>query len=223
MKQFCHDWLPEIKLKATTSESGKRIYATPEGLSYPSVTTVLSQHNQQALVEWRNRVGHEAANRISRNAANRGTRLHKLAEQYIKNESFVLDNPIHKSMFESVRPFLDEIDNIRASEYSMYSDYLRLAGTVDCIADFRGRPHIIDFKTSSKPKRRDWIHSYFMQTSAYAIMAEERYGLTIPRLLIIIAVEDSEPQIFQEHRDQWAELLINYRDIYERNQNENRR
>ena len=216
MKQFRHDWLPEIKLKAVTSESGKRIYTTPEGLSYPSVTTVLSQHNQQAITEWRNRVGHETANRISRTAANRGTRLHKLAEQYIKNESFVLDNPIHKAMFESVRPYLDEIDNIRASEYSMYSNYLRLAGTVDCIADFKGKPHIIDFKTSSKPKNRDWIHSYFMQASAYAIMAEERYGLTIPRLAIIIAVEDSNPQVFVEHRDDWAELLIEYRDLYEK-------
>ena len=98
----------------------------------------------------------------------------------------------------------------------MYSNYLRLAGTVDCIADFKGKPHIIDFKTSSKPKNRDWIHSYFMQASAYAIMAEERYGLTIPRLAIIIAVEDSDPQVFVEHRDDWAELLIEYRDLYEK-------
>ena len=97
----------------------------------------------------------------------------------------------------------------------MYSDYLRLAGTVDCIADFKGKPHIIDFKTSSKPKQRNWIHSYFMQASAYAIMAEERYGLTIPRLAIIIAVEDSEPQVFIEHRDEWADLLLNYRDMYD--------
>ena len=215
MKRFCHEWLPEIKLKAVTNAAGKRIYTTPEGRNYPSVTTVLSQHNQQAIVEWRNRVGAETANRISRNAANRGTRFHKLAEQYIKNEAIVLDNPIHKSMFESVRPYLDEIDNIRASEYSLYSDYLRLAGTVDCIADFKGKPHIIDFKTSSKPKQRDWIHSYFMQASAYAIMAEERYGLTIPRLAIIIAVEDSDPQVFIEHRDDWADLLLSYKDLYE--------
>lgn len=217
MKKFCHDWLPEIKLQSVTNESsGKRTYATPEGQTYPSVTTVLSEHGREAIAAWRNRIGAAEANRISNSAAKRGTRVHKLAERYIKNEEIVLDNPLHQDLFDRIRPHLDEIDNIRASEYNLYSDYLRLAGTVDCIADYKGKPHIIDFKTSSKPKQRDWIHSYFMQASAYAIMAEERYGLTIPRLAIIIAVEDSDPQVFVEHRDDWAELLIEYRDLYEK-------
>lgn len=217
MKKFCHDWLPEIKLQSVTNESsGKRTYATPEGQTYPSVTTVLSEHGREAIAAWRNRIGAAEANRISNSAARRGTRVHKLAERYIKNEEIVLDNPLHQDLFDRLRPHLDEIDNIRASEYNLYSDYLRLAGTVDCIADYKGKPHIIDFKTSSKPKQRDWIHSYFMQASAYAIMAEERYGLTIPRLAIIIAVEDSDPQVFVEHRDDWAELLIEYRDLYEK-------
>ncbi len=217
MKKFCHDWLPEIKLQSVTNESsGKRTYATPEGQTYPSVTTVLSEHGREAIAAWRNRIGAAEANRISNSAARRGTRVHKLAERYIKNEEIVLDNPLHQDLFDRIRPHLDEIDNIRASEYNLYSDYLRLAGTVDCIADYKGKPHIIDFKTSSKPKQRDWIHSYFMQASAYAIMAEERYGLTIPRLAIIIAVEDSDPQVFVEHRDDWAELLIEYRDLYEK-------
>lgn len=217
MKKFCHDWLPEIKLQSVTNESsGKRTYATPEGHTYPSVTTVLSEHGREAIAAWRNRIGAAEANRISNSAARRGTRVHKLAERYIKNEEIVLDNPLHQDLFDRIRPHLDEIDNIRASEYNLYSDYLRLAGTVDCIADYKGKPHIIDFKTSSKPKQRDWIHSYFMQASAYAIMAEERYGLTIPRLAIIIAVEDSDPQVFVEHRDDWAELLIEYRDLYEK-------
>lgn len=218
MKQFCHDWLPEIKLKSQTNEStGKRTYCTPEGFNYPSVTTVLSEHSKVAINEWRNRIGIEQAQKISTRAAKRGTKFHSLAEKYLKNQSFVLDNPIHMDMFNRTKPILDRIDNIRASEYNLYSDYLRLAGTVDCIADYKGKPHVIDFKTSSKPKQKDWIQSYFMQTSAYAIMAEERYGLTIPRLLIIIAVEDSEPQVFLEHRDTWAELLLNYRDVYETN------
>jgi ATP-dependent exoDNAse (exonuclease V) beta subunit len=217
VKKFCHDWLPEIKLQSVTNESsGKRTYATPEGQTYPSVTTVLSEHGREAIAAWRNRIGAAEANRISNSAARRGTRVHKLAERYIKNEEIVLDNPLHQDLFDRIRPHLDEIDNIRASEYNLYSDYLRLAGTVDCIADYKGKPHIIDFKTSSKPKQRDWIHSYFMQASAYAIMAEERYGLTIPRLAIIIAVEDSDPQVFVEHRDDWAELLIEYRDLYEK-------
>jgi genome maintenance exonuclease 1 len=217
VKKFCHDWLPEIKLQSVTNESsGKRTYATPEGQTYPSVTTVLSEHGREAIAAWRNRIGAAEANRISNSAARRGTRVHKLAERYIKNEEIVLDNPLHQDLFDRIRPHLDEIDNIRASEYNLYSDYLRLAGTVDCIADYKGKPHIIDFKTSSKPKQRDWIHSYFMQASAYAIMAEERYGLTIPRLAIRIAVEDSDPQVFVEHRDDWAELLIEYRDLYEK-------
>lgn len=217
MKNFRHDWLPEIKLQSLTNEStGKRTYATPEGKNYPSVTTVLSEHNRSAITAWRNRIGTAEATRISTAAARRGTRIHKFAEQYIKNERVVLDTPLHKDLFNRIRPCLDDIDNIRASEYNLYSDYLRLAGTVDCIADYKGKLHIIDFKTSSKPKQRDWIHSYFMQASAYAIMAEERYGLKVPRLAVIIAVEEADPQVFIEHRDDWADLLLEYRDLYEK-------
>lgn len=216
--KFDHDWLPEQKLKSITNEqTGKRNYVTPGGHSYPSVTTVLSEHNKQHILEWRKRVGEETANRISKYAANRGTRFHKHCEKYLLNETPDLSNPVHKDMFTRIQPILDDISNVRALEYNLYSDFLRLAGTVDCVADYKGHRHIIDFKTSSRHKREDQISNYFMQAAAYAIMIEERYKLPTQRLLIIIAVEDSEPQVFLQHRDLWADSLLEYRDVYEFN------
>jgi genome maintenance exonuclease 1 len=213
---FQHNWLPKIEMKRVTDEqTGKRLYTTPEGKRYPSVTTVLSQHSAAGIQAWRARVGEAEANRISSYAAKRGTRIHALCESFLKNEPVVIENPVHREMFESLKPELEKIDNVRALEHGLYSNYLRLAGTVDCIADYRGRPCVIDFKTSRKLKNRDQIQSYFMQTSAYAIMAEERHGLSIPWMVILIMVDDSAPQVFIEHRDDWADCLLEYRDMYE--------
>jgi genome maintenance exonuclease 1 len=185
-----------------------RFYQTPEGKSYPSVTTVTGFHKKESLLEWRKKVGEDNANRISTQAAKRGTNVHRYAEQYLLNEGIVYDNPFDQELFQSIVPFINNINNIHALETKMYSDHLGLAGTVDCIAEYEGKMSVIDFKTSSKPKKKEWIDGYFMQCSAYAIMFEERTGIPVARTVIIMAVEGEEPQVFKEKRDNYVPQLL---------------
>ena len=192
-----------------------RFYKTPTGLLYPSVTTVLGHSGKESLLEWRKRVGEEEADRISRRAADRGTKMHKLCEDYINNVPVQREDFLSWDMFTSLRPILDNnLDNVHMQEVPLYSDYLQVAGRVDCVAEWDGKLSIIDFKTSTKPKRREWIQNYFMQASAYAVMYEELTGTPISRLVIVIAVENEEPQVFMEKRDDHIHGFIRLRESY---------
>ncbi len=176
---------------------------------------MLSYFSKDAIKEWRKRVGEEEANKITRQAATRGTRLHKIVEKFLANEDMEIESPTQLALFKSIIPYLNNIDNIYLQEKYLYSDHLRLAGTVDCIAEYNGKLNVIDFKSSSKPKREDWIEGYFVQATAYAIMFEERYKIPVPRITIMIAVENDYPQIFQKKRDEYAGKLLKMRDEYE--------
>lgn len=208
------------KLEQITAADGQRVYNTPTGARYPSVTTMLGHFSRAKINEWRNQVGHEQANTIARVAAGRGTGLHLAAENYLNNYDPWKDvkfvNPLVREMFRTMHPQLDNIDNIHCQETRLFSHYLRLAGTVDCVAEWNGKLSIIDFKSSTKPKQRDWIHSYFMQCAAYAIMYEELTGIPIKQLVVLVAVEDDcTTQVFIEDRDEWAPRLLELRDQYE--------
>ena len=214
MKTFIHHDFP--KLERDTSPDGTRVYKTPSGRAYPSVTTVTSLHNAEGIAKWRARVGAEEANRISSRASARGTRIHSLCEAYLRNEVCEPDI-FDKQLFGSIEQWLGDIDNIHALEDALYSDYLQVAGTVDCIAEFQGKLSVIDFKTASKPKDRDDIYNYFMQTAAYAVAFEERTGIPVGRLVIIMAVENDDPRLFIEKRDNWIggfrKLRMDYRNL----------
>ena len=132
------------------NENGTRYYVTPEGYKYPSITTVLSEYNRKQIYEWRQRVGEERANLISRQASSRGTRIHKLCEDYLNNEEPKFKTPLDTELFYSIVPELARINNIHAQELRMYSDHLRIAGTVDCIGEHDGRISVIDFKTAKR-------------------------------------------------------------------------
>lgn len=198
-----------------------RKYYTETGAAYPSVTTVLGVLSRDSIIEWRKRVGEETANKISRQASTRGTKIHLLCEQTLNNEETDTSNLsyLDKEMWDDFRPLLDRIDNIHGQEIALYSDHLRMAGRVDCIAEFDGKLSIIDFKTSKKPKQKEWIENYFAQAAAYAIMYEERTGIPINRSVIMIAVEGELPQIFVEKRDNYVPLLFKARDIWESENN----
>jgi genome maintenance exonuclease 1 len=200
-----------------TAPDGVRFYNTPSGLKYPSITTILAEKSKDVINNWRKRIGPEAANTISRVAAGRGTALHKLAEDHLNNQPLELKSPLVTDLWNKVRPVLDtNINNIHCQETRLFSHHLRLAGTVDCIAEYNGKLSIIDFKTSTGPKRKDWITSYFMQCAAYAIMYEEIACMPITQLVIIVGVEEEpEPQIFVEKRDNWTKELLHWRDHYE--------
>lgn len=207
---------------STVSENGKRFYQTPDGQKHPSVTTVLSINTRDAIMEWRRRVGPEEANRVSSFAASRGTRVHTMIERYLDNRDDYLEksNHITKKNFYTMKPVLDErIEKVILQEAPLYSNHLSLAGRVDCIGVFDGRLSIIDFKTSAKPKKKEWIHNYFMQKTAYAIAFEERTSIPIVDLVTLIVNDvDDEPQVFKEKRDNWVEPLF---DTIQRYQAEN--
>lgn len=204
----------------TESASGKRMYVTPEGKRYPSVTTALSVRSREAIQKWRARVGEEEANRVSAFAASRGTRVHTMVERYLDNRDDYLEKSNHltKLNFETMRPTLDErVGKIVMQEVPLYSNHLGLAGRVDCIGEFDGRLSVIDFKTSKKPKSWKWIHNYFIQETAYAIMFEERTGTPINQLVtIIVNDEENEPQVFIEKRDRWIDALFDTIEQYHR-------
>ena len=214
MKNFIYHDFP--KLERDTAPNGSRVYKTPTGKAYPSVTTVTGLHSAKGIAQWRARVGEAEANRISGKASARGTRIHQYCEDYLRGNIFEADM-FDLEMFNSIKFWLDDINNIHALETPLYSDFLQVAGTVDCIGDFQGRLSVIDFKTSSKPKDRDDIHNYFMQTAAYAVAFEERTGIPIGRLVIIMAVDNDDPRLFIEKRDNWIggfrKLRLDYKNL----------
>jgi len=202
------------KLDKITLSDGTRTYSTPEGKSYPSVTTVTGLLKRKQIFEWRKRVGEEEANRISAAASSRGTKIHKLCENYLSNEP-AEPNLLQRTMFRAIKKELDNIDNIRCLETTLWSDHLQVAGTVDCIADYYGKISVIDFKTSSRIKRAEDIQDYFMQCASYAVAFEERTKIPVNRLVILMAVDEEEdPLVFIENRDDWIKGFIDLREQY---------
>lgn len=210
MKTFIdHNLQP---LRRVDSPNG-RTYETPTGKKYPSVTSVLGMMDKTAFFEWRKRVGEEEANRISQRASRRGTAIHTLCEDYLLGKVPEV-SMFDKQVFDSIVPHLDKIDNIHALESKLYSDHLQVAGTVDCIAEYEGKLSVIDFKTSRRLKTKEDIPGYFIQTSAYAVAFEERTGIPVPRLVIIMGVDEEHPLIFKEKRDNWIDQFIDLREKY---------
>ena len=196
---FEHVELEFEELKSKTT-NGARVYETPDG-TFPSITTVLGRKKAQFFKEWRVRVGEEEANKITPQATRRGTKVHKVVENYIDNkENYFEDSqPNVRAMFNSIKPFLDNnLSNIAGIEIPLWSKQLGVAGRCDCVADWKGQKAIIDWKTSGKPKKKEWVEEYFLQATAYSIMFEERTAIPINDIVIVIGVENEEPQIFEE-------------------------
>ena len=209
----------ELKdLKSETFPDGKRYYTLEDGTRLPSVTTVLGVQKKDAIMAWRKRVGEAEANRISKAATGRGTNVHTLCERYLNNESLGNIMPDAKEMFKSIKPLLNRINNIHYQEQALWSKQLGMAGRVDCIGEFDGVLSVIDFKTSKKIKSKVEIEDYFWQTSAYALMYEELIGASINNLVIIMAVQDEQPLLFQEktehHIDGLVKAIQFYKDQY---------
>ena len=203
--------IPEL---LTEQSKDLRLYVTPDGVKMPSVTTVLGWYTRKGIMEWRKRVGDEAANKISRQASSRGTRFHYQCEDYLNNKEPKIEGPGEKSMFNAIQPLLHRIDNIYFQEKTLFSRHLQTAGRVDCIGHFDNRLSIIDFKTSSKLKSEQYITNYFMQGSAYAVMFEEMTGIPIDQIAILIAVEGGEAQLFVKKRDDYIGEYLSVREAY---------
>lgn len=213
MKKFKHNFVPFVEL-STENINGQRYYVLPdESTKLKSVTTILGEKlDKTALLEWRKRVGEEEANRISNQAARRGTSIHKIAERYVLNEENIYKDqmPINIETFKPIKETLDKyVDNIMGIELPLYSKSLGCAGRTDLVAEYDGVLSIIDFKTSRKPKKEEWIESYFLQSTVYSMMFEWTYKIAVPRIAIIITVDDEKtPQTFVMERSKYVERVL---------------
>ena len=193
---------------------GVRFYKIPdeeELIKMVSITSVTSHFNKEIFIKCRKKVGNEEADRITKKATSRGTDMHTLTEHYLKNEELPKVQPISDFLFKISKTELNNINNIHALEGPLYSRQLGVAGTVDCIAEYNGELAIIDFKTSKKPKPRDWIEHYFVQCMAYGCMLYEMTGISIKKLVIIMACENGECVVYEEYdKAKYIKLLGEY-------------
>lgn len=208
------------ELSAKLTDIG-RLYTTPSGQVLPSVTTVLGVQDKSGLDAWRKRVGDAEANRVMNQAAVRGTAVHQLAEDYVNNKEDWKAGamPANLFTFNTIKSLLDErLDNVWIQEAPLYSERLSVAGRVDCIAEWDGQLSIIDYKTSRRPKKVEYVEGYFIQESVYAAMFFERTGVPIKQIVTVIAVDDNDPQVFIEkpmnHLHKFIELRKKYKSIH---------
>lgn len=222
MKNFRHK-TNMVKLEPLPDEiiNGKRFYTAPSGNKLPSVTTVLGHFKKEKLVAWQNKVGLEEAERIKRRAGIRGTKFHNMMEKYLLNETkqviFEDVMPDMKQAFNDAKPYIDKINEIHYIESPLYSETLGLAGRTDVIAEYDGVPSIIDFKTSLKLKKEEWIDNYFEQGTAYSLMYEELTGTKIEQIVIIISVDhEDKPQEFIKNRNDYVDSLMDKIEAYKK-------
>ena len=210
---FTHVDLNLPQLERETID-GVRYYKVPDEdqlLKLVSITTVTSHINREIFNNWRKKIGEDEAQKITKAATSRGTDMHSLVENYLDNKDLPSVAPIADFLFKISKTDLKRINNIYALEGSLYSKQLGIAGTVDCIAEYDGELAIIDFKTSKKPKPREWIEHYFVQCMAYGCMLYELTGISVKKLVIIMACENGECVVYEERdKSKYIKLLSKY-------------
>ena len=205
---FIHKDIDKKKLPKTQGRriNGHRFYDI-DGKNYPSVTSVLSLRKTEGLTKWRESIGEKVANFEMRRCANRGKSLHTLVEQYINNETPSIRDVLPLGLFKLMKPYLDQINNIRLVEEIMYSPNLTIAGQVDCVAEYNGKLSVIDFKTANKERIEEWVDNYFLQCTAYSMMYAETYNESIEQIVVLMAAEDGSMKAFvKEPKDYEDEL-----------------
>lgn len=183
--------------------NGQRRYSTADGSLLPSVTTILDatkpQEKINALQEWKNRVGHERAQQITTEAANRGTKMHSFLEHYVVNGSMkekpgnIFHHPSWYMADNVIKQGLVNCNEFWGIEVPLYFPEI-YAGTTDCVGVHNNIPSIIDFKQSNKPKKREWIDDYFLQLTAYATAHNELHGTNIKRGVIMMCVRPEQSE-----------------------------
>ena len=210
---FDHVELDLPKLSRETID-GVRYYSIPdveELIKLVSITSITSHFNKEIFIKWRKRVGDVEADKITKAATRRGTDMHTLTEYYLKNDNLPDVPPISEFLFKIAKGELNKINNIYALEGALYSRQLGVAGTVDCIAEYDGELAIIDFKTSKKPKPREWVEHYFVQAMAYGCMLYEMREIPVKKLVIIMACENGECVVYEEYnKAKYIKLLNKY-------------
>ena len=206
--KFIHTDIDKTVLPKTKGKKvGDYRFYDIDGVNYPSVTSVLSMRKSEGLKKWRKSIGEDVANWEMRRCANRGKSLHTLVEQYMKNETPSIRDVLPLGLFKLMKPYLDQINNIRLVEEIMYSKNLTLAGQVDCVAEYNGKLSVIDFKTANKERIEEWVENYFLQCTAYSIMYNETFNEPIEQIVVLMAAEDGSMKAFvKEPKDYEDEL-----------------
>ena len=196
---------------------GKRFYATPGGDKLPSVTTILDktkpEEKKQALREWKKRVGEQRAQQIVTEAANRGTRMHAYLERFVKEDdlgTFPTNPYAQPSWFMAAQVILEGLGNVDefwGCEVPLYYPQL-YAGTTDCVGVWKGKPAILDFKQTNKPKKREWIEDYFLQLTAYAQAHNEIHGTDINTGVILMCAKPEEIAPGEWGKPQYQEFVL---------------
>ena len=205
-----NDELYYFPILETKTVDKKRFYVTPEGNEYPSITTVLSPRNKEGLMKWRKKVGNDVATHICKQSAVRGSKVHKMCEDYLNG----LDMEKHKKDFlpyclfnELKNQTFDNINGVIGQELVLYSDKYKIAGRTDLIANYKGELSIVDFKTSTNERKDSYNENYYIQTSAYAEMFEELTGQPINQIVILVVTEDGIVQEFIKDKQEYIPLL----------------
>ena len=205
-----NDELYYFPILETKTVDKKRFYVTPEGKEYPSITTVLSPRNKEGLMKWRKKVGNDVATHIANKAAVRGSKVHKMCEDYLNG----LDMEKHKKDFlpyclfnELKNQTFDNINDVIGQELVLYSDKYKIAGRTDLIANYKGELSIVDFKTSTNERKDSYNENYYIQTAAYAEMFEELTGNPINQIVILVVTENGTVQEFIKNKQEYIPLL----------------
>lgn len=210
-KQFKHDLVNPFDMD-TEMIDGKRFYVLPSGEKFKSVTTLLSERlDKSGIAKWRQSVGEEKANMIMTQASNRGTAVHNIAENYLLNNKDYAKGEMAFNLdtFNQLKSVLDEhVDDLMGIEIPLYSRTLQCAGRTDLVAHYDGIPTIVDFKTSKKFKKEEYIEGYLLQSTVYSMMFEYHYKVKIPQIAIIIAVDHEYPQVFVRDRSLYVDRVI---------------
>lgn len=210
-----------------TTIEGKRHYSLPDGSAVPSVTTILdktkSEEKKQVLINWRKAVGEKKATEITTEAASRGTRMHKWLENYVLNGSIDTpgSNPYSIQSHGMANVIISEALTKHVTEFwgvevPVYYSGL-YAGTTDCVGLWKGKPAIIDFKQTNKPKKREWIDDYFIQLAAYALAHNEVHGTDIKTGAILMCSADNLYQEFvieEAEFEHWTEEWLKRVELY---------
>jgi genome maintenance exonuclease 1 len=201
--------LPELKRETI---DGVRYYNIGgENKKLVSITSVISHYSKEKFAKWRERVGEEEANRVTKRATSRGTDTHTLIENYLLNQDLPEVQPISDHLFKIAKPTLNRINNIRTLEGALYSEVLGVAGTTDCIGEFDEELAVIDFKTSAKQKPKEWLEGYFVQAMFYGMALYEMTGIQVKKLVIIMTCEDGECVVYEEKDlSKYMKLVVQY-------------
>ena len=223
---FRDDLVDIEEIHSFNTDSG-RGYETPDGHRYPSVTTVLGRRPEKlkSLMAWRKRVGEEQANKISTQASRRGTKVHTLMENYIMHgqEPDKKEMPTSLLAFKSLRRVIDaNLEVVRGAEIGLYSHELKLAGRCDLVGQWSGKNAIIDFKTSRKLKKEEWIEDYFVQLAAYAMAHNYTYQTKIQQGVVLMCSKDGyfqkfevSDEEFRQYKYKWLGRISKYYDSLE--------